>query len=259
MNPLTDVKGFLIDLDGVLYVGKEPVNGAAALLSSLDDCGIPYRFVSNSTRRCRRSVASRLSGLGYDIPQSSIFTPPLAAIKRIMMGSRRRCYLVTTGDVHLDFEAAGVPICTSEAEYVVMGDAGDAFTFDRLNRALRLIIDGAELLALEMDRYWRELDGLVLSTGPFVAAMEYATGCHAQVVGKPSKEFFEMALQDMGCSPNEAAMIGDDVITDVGGGKAAGMKGILVKTGKYRAHDEKILGVSPDLVLDSIVDLKAYL
>jgi HAD superfamily hydrolase (TIGR01458 family) len=186
------MQAFLIDLDGVLYVGKSPVPGARECLKRLKDRGYGYRFVSNSTRRCRSSVAERLKGLGYDVPAEYIFTPPLAAIERMKELGKMRCYLLATGDVQRDFENAEISIAEEDVDFVVVGDAGRDFTFERLNKALRLILDGAEILALEMDRYWMESDGLVLSTGPFVAALEYATGKKAEVMGKPSRQFFEL-------------------------------------------------------------------
>jgi len=253
------MQSFLIDLDGVLYVGKKPIEGAKECLERLDKLGYEYRFVSNSTRRCRSSVAQRLAGLGYDVPMERIFTPPLAAIERMKSSGKDRCFLLTTGDVHRDFVQAGISVSEKDADYVVVGDAGPDFTFERLNQALRLILDGAQMLALEMDRYWMEPEGLVMSTGPFVAALEYATGKKAELMGKPSPEFFKIALKDIGARPEEAAMIGDDILTDVGGGQALGMKGILVKTGKYRADLADSSGVRPDLVLESIADLAKHL
>jgi HAD superfamily hydrolase (TIGR01458 family) len=187
------MKSFLIDLDGVLYVGKKPVDGARECLDFMDDLGYEYRFVSNSSRRCRNSIADRLKGFGYDVSPESIFTPPLAAIQRMERSGKNRCYLLTTGDVHLEFEEAGISLAQEDVDFVVVGDAGLDFTFDRLNKALNLILDGAEILALEQDRYWQESDGLMLSTGPFVAALEYATGKKAELMGKPSPEFFHMA------------------------------------------------------------------
>lgn len=254
-----ETQAFLIDLDGVLYVGKKPVVGARECLDLMDDRGYEYRFVSNSTRRCRSSVAQRLEGLGYDVSPDLIFTPPLAAVEHMKGSGRKRCFLLTTGDVHRDFEAAGATITEDDADFVVVGDAGDAFTYDRLNIALRLILDGAEILALERDRYWMGSDGLVLSTGPFVAALEYAAGKEALLMGKPSPDFFGLALRDIGARPEETAMIGDDIITDVGGSQKMGMKGILVKTGKYREDLARGSGVTPDLVLDSIAGLVKHL
>jgi HAD superfamily hydrolase (TIGR01458 family) len=253
------MRAFLIDLDGVLYVGKSPVKGADECLKLMEDRGYSYRFVSNSTRRCRSSVAKRLEGLGYDVSADYIFTPPLAAIEHMKKTGKDRCFLLTMGDVHEDFEAAGINIAEKDVDFVVLGDAGPQFTFERLNKALRLILDGAEVLALERDRYWMEPEGLVLSTGPFVAALEYATGCKAKLMGKPSPEFFRLALNDVGASPEDAAMIGDDIMTDVGGAQRLGMKGILVKTGKYREDLAKSSGVTPDLTLESIASLAEHL
>jgi HAD superfamily hydrolase (TIGR01458 family) len=253
------MKSFLIDLDGVLYVGKKPVEGARECLERLDELGYDYRFVSNSTRRCRSSVAKRLEEFGYHVLPQQIFTPPLAAIQRIKRAKKNRCFLLSTGDVHLEFESAGISLASNDVDFVIIGDAGQNFTFDRLNLALRLILDGAEILALEQDRYWQESDGLVLSTGPFVAALEYATGKKAELMGKPSSEFFQMALKDMGAQPEQAAMIGDDILTDVDGAQRLGMKGILVKTGKYREDLARASGVTPDLVLDSLAQLVDHL
>ena len=253
------MKSFLIDLDGVLYVGKKPVEGARDCLGFMDDLGYDYRFVSNSTRRCRDSVAERLKGFGYDISPESIFTPPLAAIQRMKRSGKDRCFLLSTGDVHLEFEDAGIALADQDVDFVVVGDAGHDFTFERLNKAFRLVIEGAEILALEQDKYWQESEGLVLSTGPFVAALEYATGKKAELMGKPSPEFFQMALKDMGSSPGQAAMIGDDILTDVLGAQELGMQGILVKTGKYREDLARSSGVKPDLVLESLASLKEHL
>ena len=168
-------------------------------------------------------------------------------------------FLLSSGDVYRDFEDAGIRVSEDDADYVVVGDAGSSFTFERLNLALRLILDGADILALEMDRYWREPEGLVLSTGPFVAALEYATGKRGELMGKPSPRFFQMALDDLGIKPEDAAMIGDDILTDVQGGQNMGMQGILVKTGKYREDAARSSGVKPDLVLESLADLARHI
>jgi len=249
------MQSFLIDLDGVLYVGKNPVQGARECLERMEGLGYDYRFVSNSTRRCRSSVARRLQSLGYNIDERRIFTPPLAAIDHMKKAAKERCFLLTAGDVHRDFEDAGIIVADSDVDFVVVGDAGDRFIFESLNTAMRLILDGAGILALEKDRYWMESDGLVLSTGPFVAALEYATGRKAELMGKPSKDFFRLALEDLGATPKDAAMIGDDILTDVLGAQSMGMKGILVKTGKYRPDEAAASGVKPDLLLDSFADL----
>jgi HAD superfamily hydrolase (TIGR01458 family) len=135
---------------------------------------------------------------------------------------------------------------------VIIGDAGDKITYDSMNTAFRFLMDGAELLALENDRYWMAANGLSLSAGPIVKALEYATGKTATVMGKPSLEFFNLALQDMHLRPDQVAMIGDDIITDIGGAYHAGMKGILVRTGKFRSDSVEISEIKPACIIDSV-------
>jgi len=116
-------------------------------------------------------------------------------------------------------------------------------------------MNGAELIALEKDRYWMASDGLSLSAGPFVTALEFATGKKATIIGKPSKAFFDRALHDIGLKPGQVAMIGDDILTDVAGAHRVGMKSILVKTGKYRKDTVNSSVIKPTYSIDSLAHL----
>ena len=238
---------------------ETPVEGAKETVAMLEEKGYRYRFVSNTTSKSRRSLAEFLGDMGFMIPPDRIFTPGIAAAGRIGSEGEKRCFLITTPDLQREFEEAGIAIVEEEAEYVVVGVAEDGFTYDRLKRAFRLVMEGARIIALEKDRYWMGADGLSLSAGPFVAALEYATGAVAEVVGKPSRNFFEIALAGMGASAEETAMIGDDINTDVGGAKSLGMMGILVRTGKYRRELVDRSQVIPDLVIGSISELGEHL
>ncbi|MDO9326047.1 MAG: TIGR01458 family HAD-type hydrolase [Methanoregula sp.] len=256
---LKGMKGFLIDLDGVLYVGDQPVAGAQAAIDDLMQKNYRVRFISNTTRKCRKTIASRLSAMGFDIPEEYIFTPPLAAVAHMKKTGKTHCYLLTTGDVDRDFEPVYTLDTHTKKDYVIVGDAGDKITYDRLNKAFCHLMDGAELIALEKDRYWMASDGLSLSAGPFVQALEFASGKRASVMGKPSKAFFDLALSDMGLQSGQVAMIGDDIATDIGGAYHAGMKGILVRTGKFRDDAFASAKVKPMQIIDSIAYLKHIL
>lgn len=247
-------KAVLIDLDGVLYQGGAAIPGACEAIAYLTEKKIPFRCISNTTRKCRETICSQLSAMGFDIPAGYIFTPPCAAVTYMRESGRTRFYLLTTGDVYRDFAGAGSHD-TQAADIVIVGDAGDTVSYHNLNTAFRLLMDGAELIALEKDRYWKAEEGLSLSAGPFVSALEYATGKTAIVMGKPSKNFFDLALTDMHLRPCDVAMIGDDLFTDVGGAQAAGMAGILVRTGKYREDTLRSSSIVPDAVVDSIADV----
>ncbi len=254
-----NVDAVLIDLDGVLYVGDAPIPGAVETLEWLRDEGIPFRCVTNTTRRSRRAVADRLNGFGFAIPEAWCFTPALAAVRRLGEEGVAACHLIATGDVHRDFEEAGIRLASEDVPYVVVGDAGDRWTYGSMNRAFRLLLSGARLIALERDRYWRDADGLALSAGPFVAALEYAAGVTAEVVGKPSPAFFRLALADLGVPAERAVMVGDDIATDIGGAQSAGLGALLVRTGKFRPDALAAASVVPDRVLGSIADLPALL
>jgi HAD superfamily hydrolase (TIGR01458 family) len=256
---MKDIRGFLIDLDGVLYVGDKAIKGARETIDLLRDRKYSFRFVSNTTRKCRNTIAEQLSSMGFDIPIEYIFTPPLAAVAWLKNAGKHHCYLLTTEDVYRDFEQECVCDTCSKVDFVIIGDAGDKLTYDNLNTAFRHLMNGADLIALEKDRYWMTPVGLSLSAGPFVQALEFATGKAATIVGKPSKTFFDLALRDMGLRVDQAAMIGDDILTDIGGARTIGMQGILVRTGKYRKDAVDNAVIKPECIIDSIAQLRDIL
>jgi HAD superfamily hydrolase (TIGR01458 family) len=254
-----NVKGVLLDLDGVLYTGEDTVPGAPEAIRYLKEQGYITRFVSNSTRKTRASIESRLQGFGFDIGKDEIFTPSAAAINSITGSGLKRVHLLTTMDLHSEFKAAGLVHQDNGADWVIIGDAGDNFNYESMNKAFRLVLQGAGIIALETDRYWMGSDGLMLSAGPFVRGIEYATGKTAALVGKPSPGFFGMALRDIGLTPVDAVMIGDDVVTDTGGAMKAGMQGILVKTGKFSPGSLAMADPGPTAIIGSIAEIDTIL
>jgi HAD superfamily hydrolase (TIGR01458 family) len=253
------IKGFLIDLDGVLYVGDHPIEGATAAIEYLMKKNYQFRFVSNTTRKCRKTIVSRLSAMGFDIPEEYIFTPLIATAAYMKKRGKRNCYLLTTGDADQDFKQVCAPDNNAKMDYVIIGDAGEAITYASLNKAFRHLMEGAELIALEKDRYWMANDGLSLSGGPFVKALEFATGKTARVMGKPSNAFFDLALRDLDLRKDQVAMIGDDITTDIGGAHQVGMRSILVRTGKFRELALKNAAIKPTHIIDSIAQLEGIL
>ena len=234
-----------MDLDGTLYVGAEAVVGARETVGTLKATGFAVRYVTNTTRKPRRWVCGRLLSMGFEVEEAEIFTPARAAAGRIGAGS---CFALV--DDSLLEDLAGVNLTDTHPDYVLVGDLGDGFTYERLNSAFRHLMEGAELLALQKNRYWQTDVGLSLDAGPFVAALEYASGKRASVVGKPEPDFFRLALEDLGLEAHEVAMVGDDAEADVIGARRAGLVGIQVRTGKWQDDTEEA-----DLVLDSIADL----
>ena len=140
---------------------------------------------------------------------------------------------------------------------VVVEDLGVDWTFESLNQAFRHVLTGSALVAVQKNRYWRGPDGLTMDAGPFVAALEYASGKHAVTVGKPSPAFFAAAARSLDMPVSQMVMVGDDVTTDVRGAVAAGLRGVLVRTGKFRVEDLEL--ARSDVVIDSVADLPVHI
>jgi phospholysine phosphohistidine inorganic pyrophosphate phosphatase len=250
---LDGVEALLLDLSGVIYVQDEAVPGAPEALARLREAGIPIRLVTNTTMRPRRAILERLARLGIEADPSELLTPATLARRRCEEAGYDSIALVVLDDLREDLE--GLEESRAGVDAVIVGDLGDRWDYAVLNRAFRLLMEGAELIALQRNRYWETADGLSLDAGPFVAALEYAVGREAEVVGKPSPAFFELVLSDLGVKPSAAAMVGDDVEADIGGALEAGIAGILVRTGKYREEDVRTSGIEPTATVDSIADV----
>ena len=230
------LRTLLLDLGGVFYQGADLIPGALDALARLRGSGLALRFVTNTTRQSRAALLRELAGRGLAIAQDELFTPATAA-RDLLVGRGLRPLLLIHPDLAPDFTG----LDTAEPNAVVVGDAGEHFRYATLNQAFRLVHGGAPLFALGRNRYFQEADGLSLDAGPFVAALEYAAGQTAELLGKPAPAIFRAALASTGCAPADAVMIGDDVDSDVNGAIDAGLRGILVNTGKYRPGDESRL------------------
>jgi HAD superfamily hydrolase (TIGR01458 family) len=254
------MQALLIDLDGVLYQGDAVIPGAAQTIDWLHRQQIPFVFITNTTSRPRSALVDKLRGFSIEVDAQRIVTPPVAASRWLSAHAPGAVALFVPDATRADFSAVlVVDDAAVSASAVVVGDIGEQWSFARLNRAFRLLVEDppAQLVALGLTRYWRAADGLRLDVGPFVKALEYASGQTATVLGKPAPAFFAAALDVLGCAAGDAVMIGDDIVGDVQGAQRAGIRGVLVRTGKYRPQD--VDGdIRPDAVLDSIADLPAW-
>jgi HAD superfamily hydrolase (TIGR01458 family) len=251
----------LLDIDGVLHVSGEPVPGAAEAVQALRDDGHRLRFVTNNTTRARERLAADLRGIGIELETEELTTTPGAAAALL---SGARVLALTMAAVREDL-AQQVELVDRDADVVLLGGAdetdetGRVFGYENLNRAFAELEAGARLVCLHKNRWWQTSRGPLLDAGAFVAGLEYAAGVEAEVVGKPTRAYFDAALTELGASAEEAVMVGDDIEADVGGAKAAGLHTVLVRTGKFR--EESLAGAEPqpDAVVDSIADVPALL
>jgi phospholysine phosphohistidine inorganic pyrophosphate phosphatase len=251
-----DKYGVLLDIDGVLYVGDEPIEGAHEALAELRQMGEGVRLLTNTTSRSRREVVEHLAELGFDAALEEVLTPAAMAVRHCTERGYESIEVFVSDKLREDLAPLEGLSGDGRVDALILGDLGDGFTPEALNRAFRLLMDGAELVALQHNRYWRRKDGLTLDVGAYSAALEYGSARDAVVVGKPAEAFFRAATEDIGVE--HAVMVGDDVEADVGGAMAAGLPGILVRTGKYRA-DALTARVTPTAIVDSIVDVPSLL
>jgi len=239
------VKAVLIDLSGTLHVGDDAVPGAVEALQRLRGAGLQVKFVTNTTKESRASLHTRLTNIGFTLHPQEIFTS-LSAASDLLKKKRLKPYFLVEDEALEDFK--GLTSFEGSPNCVVVGLAPQKFNRLHMNEAFRVLIEGGDLIAIHEARYYKVKDGLDLGPGLFVKALEYATGLRATVVGKPNPAFFKAALPD-DVQPHEAVMIGDDVQGDIGGAQGVGLKGLLVKTGKYREGDEGTLSPPPHATL----------
>jgi HAD superfamily hydrolase (TIGR01458 family) len=252
-----DIDGLLLDIDGVLAVSWEPLPGALEAMEWLRN-HIPFRLITNTTTHTRRDLARTLRSSGFDVEPDEIVTAVTAtAIYLREHHAGGRAFVLTDGAPGEDL--AGVPLVETpdDADVIVIGGASDAFTYDVVNRIFRRVMAGAALVGMHRNLYWKTSRGWELDGGAYISGIEEATGTTATICGKPARAYFDAALALLGVPAARAAMVGDDITNDVEGARAAGLTGVLVRTGKYREED--LAKGSPDVVLGSLADVPGWI
>lgn len=255
IQELKHVRGILADMDGVWFVDNEPIPGAAQALARIRERGLPLRIISNTTRKTCEQLAAKMQKLGMHVEPGEVISTPRVAAQWLRDHGVRTARLLVCDDIRGEFDGL---MPSDRPDAIVIGDIGNAWSYDLMSELFHHVMDGAKIVALHKGRYWQVAEGLKLDIGAFIAGLEYATGATATVIGKPSPEMFHAALRDLSLSSGDVVMIGDDARQDVGGAQKAGIRGVLVKTGKYRP-ELAARDVTPDLVLDSIAALATAL
>ena len=253
---MAPIRGVLIDLGGVVYQGNDVLPGAIEAIERLKASDRPIRFLTNTTSVPLTAIVSKLQSLDIPASRGEIFTPVAAARAYIATHDLEPHFLMRPS-LREDFEG----VANGAKPAVIIADARDGFSYANVNAAFRRLEAGAELIALASNRMFVDDDGqLSLDVGAFVAALEYASGRRATVIGKPSPDFFHLAVADMGLTPADVVMIGDDAEFDVAAARTAGLSGMLVKTGKWTPDAAKRSDLPPEIefadlaaVVDAIV------
>ena len=252
MRP-TPPKAFLIDMDGTLYFKGEPCPGAIETVNYLRREKYQLRFLTNTTAKTPKMLHAQMQTLGFDIREDEIFNATYACLQYLRSQPGASCHFMVDDTVKAFFKE--IPVDDETPDFVVVGDYSEGFDFNALNHAFRLLMNGAELIALQKNLYWFSSEGMFLDCGAFVTLLEAAAGTTAKVMGKPSETFFKIALESLQRSPSEAIVVGDDITSDIVGAERMEMRSILVRTGKFKPVQLETPVAKPTWVLNSIAEL----
>ena len=248
----------MLDLDGTLYVGKQPIPGAIECLRQLRKRGIQLRFLTNTTTKSQDELVAQLRVMGFSLEEEELISAPVGARLELLSLQQKlqrpvRIWPAVADSIKQDFSEFFWDEYTPD--YVVLGDIGDAWDITLINRLFNVMHSGAELIALHKNRFWQTEEGLKADIGFFVAGLEYVSSKPARVMGKPNRDFFKRVLDSAGVDAMDALMVGDDIDSDVGGALQMGVRGCLVRTGKDRAAYAEQSPVRPNYIIDSIAGL----
>lgn len=248
----------LSDLDGTLYTSSITVDGAIDAIDELRRSGSALRFFTNTDSRPASELAAELVRRGFDVKPDEVFTPATAVKNLLDRKPDARVLPLLSPQLTPMFQPylAGAD---DTVTHVVVGAVSRVLTWDLMDQAFRALQSGAELIALQRGRYSKHLDGNHIDTGAFVVALEFAAGVSARVMGKPSREFLELAAASAGVAPSEVWVIGDDATTDIAMGNEAGAVTVQVQTGKYGEQSAERALHGATHTIASIADLPALI
>lgn len=242
-------QALLLDLSGVLYDGSRRIDGAIEAVQQARQHQLMLRFVTNTASKSTATILADLRQMGFELDDSELFTAHMAAHAYVSaQGLRPFCL------VHPAIIDSFADIDQSDPNCVILGDARNDLNYQNLNRAFQLCHQGAPLIGIGMNKYFKDDDDLKLDAGAFIRAIEWAAGVNAVITGKPSPDFYAQVVASTGLPASQCLMVGDDVASDVRGAIDAGLQGCLVKTGKFQVGD---LAQLPNTatVIDSIAAL----
>jgi NagD protein len=247
--------GYLIDMDGVIYRGSEMIPGADQFIRGLRNQQIPFLFLTNNSQRTRRDVAIKLRRMGIDVEEEHIFTCAMATARFLaQQRPNGTAYVIGEGGLLQALHHNGYSIVDHDPDYVVIGE-GRTITAESLEVATRMILNGAKLIATNLDPNCPTAQGTRPGCGAIVAFLEAATGRRAFSVGKPSPVMMRAARKQLGLATSETIMIGDTMETDILGGVQMGYRTILVLSGGTQLTDLDQFAFRPDVVIGSIAEL----
>jgi NagD protein len=253
--PRREIASWLMDMDGVLVHEESAIPGADRFLARLRELELPFLVLTNNSIYTRRDLAARLRASGLDVPEEAIFTSALATA-RFLEEQRPGGTAFTIGEAGLTtaLHEAGYTLTERDPDYVVLGETR-TYSFERISRAIRLIVGGARFIATNPDPTGPTPDGPLPATGSVAALISRATGVDPYFVGKPNPLMMRTALNTLDAHSETTAMIGDRMDTDVVSGLEAGMQTILVLSGVTTRAEAERFPFRASRIVDSVAEI----
>jgi NagD protein len=250
-----EIRSWLMDMDGVLVREDQAIPGADRFIGRLRERGTPFLVLTNNSIYTRRDLAARLQASGIEVPEEAIWTSALAAA-RFLEDQRPDGSAFVIGEAGLTtaLHDAGYTLTERAPDYVVLGETR-TYSFERITRAIRLIVAGARFIATNPDATGPTPDGPLPATGSVAALISRATGVEPYFIGKPNPLMMRSALNAIDAHSETAAMVGDRMDTDVVSGLEAGMETILVLSGVTTREEAERYPYRASRIVDSVADL----
>jgi 4-nitrophenyl phosphatase len=254
---LASIQGFIIDIDGVLYRGGQPLAGAREFIEFLQAEGTPFLLLTNNSTRTPAQYVDKLRRMGIEVDEETTLTSAQAtAIYLEQAAPGARVYLIGEEGLRAEIAGRGFILAEEDVEFVVVG-MDTHLTYDKLRMATLAIRRGATFIGTNPDRTFPSEEGIVPGCGAILAALEAATDVRPLVIGKPQRTMFDLALARMGTGQGTTAVLGDRLDTDILGGKEAGLLTILVLSGVTSRRDMENSSIVPDRVFEGLGQLRA--
>lgn len=250
------IRGFLIDMDGVLYRGDLPLPGARRFVQALQDEDVPFILLTNNSTRTPSQYMTKLEQMGLHVAPSALLTSAQATAMYLekVAPPGTRMYVIGEDGLRNEITERGYVITEDDVAFVVAGQ-DTRLTYEKLRIATLAIRSGAIFIGSNPDRSFPAEDGITPGTGAILAALEAASDVTPTVIGKPQQVMFDLALEQLGTRPEETAMIGDRLETDILGANEAGLLTLLVLTGITSRQDLLESDIRPDVVYEDLLQL----
>ena len=247
--------GFMIDMDGTIYKGRDVIPGAKEFIDFLIGERIPFVFLTNNSSDTRDRYCSKLRSMGFAVGRESILTSTIATVRFISeRRAGKRVFVIASPEVTREIEELGIKSCGEDPDIVLL-TFDRTITFEKINKAYHHIMNGVELIATHPDDLCPTEDAYDVDIGQFIHMLSHLTGTVPVIIGKPNPLMMEMAAGEMGADVSRTVMVGDRLYTDIKMAACAGTESVLVLTGETRMSDLDGSEVKPTHIVGAVAEI----